>query len=595
VSDAIGGAVLEERPRASRAPWRDPSALFLLAALALFVVTVASFREFGHDAWWHLATGDWILQHHEIPRADPFSSTARGEPWVDHEWGFQILLSLIHRATGVPGLVAFRVGVVVLAGALLVAALLAEGLSLPVAALLVALAAEAARVRFQIRPELATLLLCTLLVSLFSERSGRRLLALAAPLFVLWANLHPGFLLGLVLLAAHAAGGTLDLARARFARTFPEPPSAAEAISRWGALAAAAAASCLNPFGVSVFLVPGRIRSAIAASHLWNPEWWPTTLPDQPLFFALLGTLAVLLLAGIRRAPGSLLLVSGALAAFALRYVRGIGTFGLAFPLLAARAAGPFLAELPAALRARLTPRAAPRTRLAWLLGTLLLLVSVCHALWDPVYRFGYGVDEKREPVGAADFLLRERPAREMYNEIGDGGYLIWRLGALYPAFLDGRNEVYSKFLPEWTGAQRSPELWAAFLEGRRVKTAVVRYQPPGFRHFRVADPGLVLPVPFSRAYFAPSEWALVYWDDHDMILLRRVPEHEDLIRRSEYRCLHPEDLPNTLARASADASFAACVRGEIVRRLGEEPLSDRAEAIGAAVFGRPARQGAGR
>src|SRR5215472_18318703 len=34
------------------------------------------------DLGWQLATGRWIVQHHEIPSTDVFSYTAHGQPWV---------------------------------------------------------------------------------------------------------------------------------------------------------------------------------------------------------------------------------------------------------------------------------------------------------------------------------------------------------------------------------------------------------------------------------------------------------------------------------------------------------------------------------
>jgi len=38
------------------------------------------------DPWWHLATGRWIVEHHAIPHADPFSFTMAGAPWRAVDW-----------------------------------------------------------------------------------------------------------------------------------------------------------------------------------------------------------------------------------------------------------------------------------------------------------------------------------------------------------------------------------------------------------------------------------------------------------------------------------------------------------------------------
>jgi len=61
-----------------------------------------------YDYWWHLKTGALILEAKEVPRADPFSFTAKGEPWVDHEWLFQVASYLRHVALGPAVLVALK-------------------------------------------------------------------------------------------------------------------------------------------------------------------------------------------------------------------------------------------------------------------------------------------------------------------------------------------------------------------------------------------------------------------------------------------------------------------------------------------------------
>src|SRR6266536_2379604 len=38
------------------------------------------------DFWFHLKTGEYILQNRTIPKADLFSFTNYGKPWVAHEW-----------------------------------------------------------------------------------------------------------------------------------------------------------------------------------------------------------------------------------------------------------------------------------------------------------------------------------------------------------------------------------------------------------------------------------------------------------------------------------------------------------------------------
>ncbi|MEJ2748246.1 MAG: hypothetical protein P8183_10115, partial [Anaerolineae bacterium] len=72
--------------------------LFVLALLAMGV------REtLDPDMWWHLRTGEYILQA-GIPRHDVFSFTVPHHEWVTHEWLSQVFMWLVYQWAGLPGL-----------------------------------------------------------------------------------------------------------------------------------------------------------------------------------------------------------------------------------------------------------------------------------------------------------------------------------------------------------------------------------------------------------------------------------------------------------------------------------------------------------
>lgn len=60
---------------------------------------------FDSDIWWHLRAGTWILEHHAIPRVDPFTFGSIGRPWIDLHWLFQLALVSAYRVGGVAGLI----------------------------------------------------------------------------------------------------------------------------------------------------------------------------------------------------------------------------------------------------------------------------------------------------------------------------------------------------------------------------------------------------------------------------------------------------------------------------------------------------------
>jgi hypothetical protein len=560
---------VSDTSRASAGATGVLAGLALLLALAALLVTLSAFQLFENDLWWHLASGEWILEHHAIPRADPFTSTMAGAPWVDFEWGSQILLALVHRAGGAFGFVLLRVLSTLLAGGMLLRILTRRGASLALAVALVAVALTAARLRLQVRPELVTMLLAIVLVALFTAGPrGRWTPLLLVPLFPLWVNLHPGFFLGLGLLGCAASGALADRILARW-RDTPPAPAWGEVGARWLTLALCVLAGLANPWGWRLYEMPLVLARAIRASNLYNPEFAPPHLATQPLFFALVAVTVLLTLLAARRLAATTLLLVAALAAYSLLFSRGTGLFCFAAPILM------FEAATALAGRRRWMAGALRLPARAW--GAVVLLVAVAAVavgLRQVPLRLGFGVDGRWAPVGAADFLLRTRPEPELYNEIGDGGYLIWRLGPHYPVFVDGRTEPLADLVAEWSRAQANPADWSALLARYRVNIAVLRYTfEPLFR-----VPGQAFPVTFSRAFFPTEHWALVYWDDHNLVLLRRTPPNAALIAAEEYRCLHPEDLDNAAARMGYDPAFAACVRSELRRRLHQEPPSGVAQ-----------------
>ena len=52
------------------------------------------------DVFWQLASGRWMLDHHQILRQDVFSYTVLGRHWLTPEWGYQVLLAAAVRQLG---------------------------------------------------------------------------------------------------------------------------------------------------------------------------------------------------------------------------------------------------------------------------------------------------------------------------------------------------------------------------------------------------------------------------------------------------------------------------------------------------------------
>lgn len=56
------------------------------------------------DTLWHIANGRWILSHHRIPLYNPFGWSTGHTPWINIEWGWDVVTALLLLGLGNYGL-----------------------------------------------------------------------------------------------------------------------------------------------------------------------------------------------------------------------------------------------------------------------------------------------------------------------------------------------------------------------------------------------------------------------------------------------------------------------------------------------------------
>ena len=52
------------------------------------------------DLAYHVRAGELALRSGEVVRVDPFTFTVGGEPWLNQQWGAQVIFASAHRAWG---------------------------------------------------------------------------------------------------------------------------------------------------------------------------------------------------------------------------------------------------------------------------------------------------------------------------------------------------------------------------------------------------------------------------------------------------------------------------------------------------------------
>ena len=141
------------------------------------------------DFGWHLSAGNYIRSN-GIPSHDIFTYTAKNFSWIDHEWLNDIIVSIIYKYGNYFALS-------VLFAVLWSSALFVNNKTKNLAVLLVGTLAVLPFAG--IRPVTWTILFLPLLMRM--SVSKNKYLHMAIPLlFLLWANIHGGFIIGLAYL-----------------------------------------------------------------------------------------------------------------------------------------------------------------------------------------------------------------------------------------------------------------------------------------------------------------------------------------------------------------------------------------------------------
>jgi hypothetical protein len=468
----------------------------------------------GSDLWWAMATGRWIVQHGEFPHVDVFSYTHEGAPWFNQEWLTQLLFFEVFTHFGGNAVAGIKIAIVI--GLFLLAAWIGwrRSGSLLWSALAVGAGALVCRTYLDVRPQLFTFVgtLSTIAITDAFRRGAKPwVLALLPIVFLLWVNLHFGFIFGLGALGLIAGceilksmlrlSGSLPLGRAKLLA---------------GALVASGLVCFLNPQHAHAFTFPFTIMDSTTP---WRQisEWYPTRLfVDEPFNPAIFGYVFV----------GGALVVALALAAAprridptdaALVVVTAVMAFqSRRFVPLYVLVSSPFVATCLSGVVDRLRRRPAgarelssPRSALA---AAALAVVGTASLGWrfEETVRpnfanglFAGTIYTPFFPKDAVEFIrLNSPPPGRLYNLYNWGGFIEYWLPDV-KVFIDGRaHTVYPPdFYVENITVQMAQPGWDSVLE--KWKVAIILWPNPQ-REYAA--------LPFALQ--SSAYWKAVYKDD---------------------------------------------------------------------------------
>jgi hypothetical protein len=306
--------------------------LFLIVAPLTAVTRTIKLTHSDGDLAAHIRMGKVILDTGELPRHSLSSVTAANEPLVAHAWLSEVLFAALFSVGGL-ALISVVTGIIVGLTHAGVAQFLRKRDVDPRWALAAAfISLSVSSTHWLARPHMFSILGVALTIFLLESRAKHRL-PLFALLFIVWANLHGGWIYGLVMISAYVVGDAMEMRVSGVERTRWSAALRADAL----ALVTAAAVTLVNPYGWGLHReVFGAATSSDLARQM--AEFLPPdfqTLAPLPFLFALLLTIALLSTAE-RRLSAPRLIVLVVSAFFALRSFRNMALFGVsAWPLVA--------------------------------------------------------------------------------------------------------------------------------------------------------------------------------------------------------------------------------------------------------------------
>lgn len=434
------------------------------AFFAFIVVVADAGRWADPDLWGHITFGRLILSLGHLPPRDIYSYSAFGHPWHDHEWLSEVLLALCYDAGGVLALKFLKLACTAVTMALLAMAAAETGAAIGLQLIVLTAAALAMGPMVQFRPQLFDFIGLSALLLILARDNYRRAGPLwpAIPILALWANLHGGFLVGLVTLAAYGAvAAPADWLAGYGLR---------RAVRASVVFAACILATFINPYGAANWatvihtLDYPLTRAAISE---WQPllfriveDWHRSPLTAINFALAIVPFLALAVCFAARPRGGDLPLVAIAvmMAAGAWLAMRNLPLAVIAWVTPLCRHAA-LAAENTRWARTAPPHRdgAPPRPANQLLVSAMALLIAVQTGLFSRTLPASLAL-----PRGAVNFMRAHGLEGNVLCDFAWGEYLIFHLAPASKVFIDARydmvypRKVIDDYIAFFTGSARA-------------------------------------------------------------------------------------------------------------------------------------------
>ena len=404
--------------------------IYLILLIIFFLLYVLQgIYQLDSDFGWHLRFGEIVLQTHRVPLKDLFSYTMPSYDFINHEWLSDVIIASIYNLSGLIGVSVFF-SLFVTIGLIITIKIAGTkdrfGFWLSLLTMVAITAVQFAG----IRPQDLSWTFFVLVWYLLDICKNKWRFYLLPLIFLLWANMHAAFALGLFLFMISAIDSLLRRERNSHYLLL--------------SFIFAICATLINPYGFKLWqeVILTTVSSQISVVEEWTPSFTHLIFPmwlfvDFSLVMLwfnrrnlsyksifLLVVLFLFFITGIRQAPLFML--------FLLPFViQAISNFSL---------------------QTKKYPFALQRLKIASQIIALLTFIFCLTNLWplgQNLWQSKLNIQQSialNYPSGSAAYLRAHPFLGNYYSVYNWGGYLIWQLPNKKD-FIDGR-------MPTWINPQ---------------------------------------------------------------------------------------------------------------------------------------------
>jgi len=468
---------------------------FLAKALLIGAVFISYlFLPTDTDLGWHLRYGQHIFETASVFRKNKIGFFLPEYQWIHSYSLYQLITFVVYKYLGFGGLAFLGAGIISLIAWTIIASF-PKKTFWPVFGILLTLFLSLPATNMGYRSQTLSILGFSTLLYLLSKPIDKKSLFLIPVIFLIWANLHGGFIFGFVLLGFHFLEKIIRKKNK-------------EAVGLAIASITAFLATLINPFGFKIYWESYR--------HSWYPlnkliaEW----TPPNSLYVLVILSIASLVI---------IKLLSLKISDFFKK--EGLVTFGLSwlfFTYLSFKAKRhlPFFALSSVYLLAKLFSEKKGGRRLInkaclLLTGLILLTIIVAHLVNPPnLKNYWQQIASQKSwplPEKAIEFLKgKEELCPNLFNTYEWGGYLSWHLPKV-KTFVDGR-------MPAWpTPEGKSP--YTIYLEIIQARNGFSQRLIDYNADCLFISKGTFLDLELKNNPIYP--WEIIYQDDRATIYKR--------------------------------------------------------------------------